>query len=184
MCHSDGSKRKGLQILVSYLFVFSFPFWILFLTGLLKFWWFSKLSPWSYSNPDLYAFSGWLAQCLGLLLQQGIPNVTLPLNAFIILTHILHLLLEIFISTYIWPLNHNTFKAELIIIYSKRLLNCLGWYCYTLHRLLLHGLAFSSVQFISVAQSCPTLCDPMDCSMPGFSVHHQPWNLLKLTSIE
>ena len=22
-----------------------------------------------------------------------------------------------------------------------------------------------------VAQSCPTLCDPMDCSLPGFSVH-------------
>ena len=30
-----------------------------------------------------------------------------------------------------------------------------------------------SVQFSSVAQSCPTLCDPMDCSMPGFPVHHQ-----------
>ena len=29
------------------------------------------------------------------------------------------------------------------------------------------------VHFISVAQSCPTLCDPMDCDMPGFSVHHQ-----------
>ena len=28
-------------------------------------------------------------------------------------------------------------------------------------------------QFNSVAQSCPTLCDPMDCSTPGFSVHHQ-----------
>ena len=25
----------------------------------------------------------------------------------------------------------------------------------------------------SVAQSCPILCDPMDCSMPGFSVLHQ-----------
>ena len=25
-----------------------------------------------------------------------------------------------------------------------------------------------------VAQSCPTLCDPMDCSLPGFSVH--PWD--------
>ena len=25
----------------------------------------------------------------------------------------------------------------------------------------------------SVAQLCPTLCDPMDCSTPGFSVHHQ-----------
>ena len=22
-----------------------------------------------------------------------------------------------------------------------------------------------------VAQSCPTLCDPMDCSLPGFSIH-------------
>ena len=30
-----------------------------------------------------------------------------------------------------------------------------------------------SVQFISVAQSCPTLCIPMDCSTPGFAVHHQ-----------
>ena len=27
--------------------------------------------------------------------------------------------------------------------------------------------------FSLVAQSCPTLCDPMDCSMPGFDVHHQ-----------
>ena len=29
------------------------------------------------------------------------------------------------------------------------------------------------VQFSSVAQSCPTLCDPMDCSTPGLHVHHQ-----------
>ena len=29
------------------------------------------------------------------------------------------------------------------------------------------------VQFNSVTQFCPTLCDPMDCSMPGFPVHHQ-----------
>ena len=31
----------------------------------------------------------------------------------------------------------------------------------------------TSVQFISVAQSCPTLCDPMYSSMPGLPVHHQ-----------
>ena len=30
-----------------------------------------------------------------------------------------------------------------------------------------------SVQFTSVAQSCLTLCDSLDCSMPGFPVHHQ-----------
>ena len=28
-------------------------------------------------------------------------------------------------------------------------------------------------QFSSVAQSCLNLCDPIDCSMPGFPVHHQ-----------
>ena len=33
------------------------------------------------------------------------------------------------------------------------------------------GTQFGSVQ--SVALSCPTRCDPMDCSTPGLSVHHQ-----------
>ena len=36
----------------------------------------------------------------------------------------------------------------------------------------------SSVQFSSVAQLCPTLCDPMNCITPGLHVHHQ---LLELT---
>ena len=31
----------------------------------------------------------------------------------------------------------------------------------------------SQSQFSSVTQSCPTLCYPMDCSMPGLPVHHQ-----------
>ena len=30
-----------------------------------------------------------------------------------------------------------------------------------------------AVQFSSVAQSCPTLCNPMNCSTPGLPVHHQ-----------
>ena len=37
----------------------------------------------------------------------------------------------------------------------------------------------------SVAQSCPTLCDPMDCSTPGFPVlYYISQSLLKLMSIE
>ena len=32
---------------------------------------------------------------------------------------------------------------------------------------------FTPTLFSSVAQSCPTLCDPMHCSMPGLPVHHQ-----------
>ena len=38
--------------------------------------------------------------------------------------------------------------------------------------------------FSSVAQSCPTLCDPTDCSTPGLPVHPSFWSLLKLMSIE
>ena len=34
-------------------------------------------------------------------------------------------------------------------------------------------IGISSVQFISVAQLCPTLCDPMNCSTPGLPVHRQ-----------
>ena len=34
-------------------------------------------------------------------------------------------------------------------------------------------IQFSSIQFSSVAQLCPTLCDPMNCSTPGLPVHHQ-----------
>ena len=29
------------------------------------------------------------------------------------------------------------------------------------------------IQFSSVTQSCPTICDPMNCSTPGLPVHHQ-----------
>ena len=35
------------------------------------------------------------------------------------------------------------------------------------------SLRKNSVQFSSVAQSCSTLCDPMNHSMPGLPVHHQ-----------
>ena len=41
---------------------------------------------------------------------------------------------------------------------------------------MLHGKEMQyifKVQFSSVAQSCPTLCDPMNHSMPGLPVHHQ-----------
>ena len=43
---------------------------------------------------------------------------------------------------------------------------CLAW-------VLVHPLFPLPVQLSSVTQSCPTLCNPMDCSMPGFPIHHQ-----------
>ena len=37
----------------------------------------------------------------------------------------------------------------------------------------LHSVGCHFSQSSSVTQSCPALCDSMDCSMPGFPVHHQ-----------
>ena len=44
-----------------------------------------------------------------------------------------------------------------------------AWY----HEFWFHSITFIFLQFSSVTQFCPTLCNPMDCSMPGFPVHHQ-----------
>ena len=38
---------------------------------------------------------------------------------------------------------------------------------------------FIFIQFSSVTQSCPTLCDTMDCSTPGFLVHNQLLELVQ-----
>ena len=60
---------------------------------------------------------------------------------------------------------------------------CLSW-----PRLLLITVIWSSLlsllQFSSVAQSCPTLCNHMGCSTPGFLSITNSWILLKLLSIE
>ena len=47
------------------------------------------------------------------------------------------------------------------------------------------NLLFSNASSVSsVAQSCPTLCDPMNCSTPGLPVHHQLPEFTKPMSIE
>ena len=48
------------------------------------------------------------------------------------------------------------------------------------HLKILLCVQFSSVQYSSVTQLCPTLCNPMDCSTPCLPVHHQLLKLPKL----
>ena len=50
--------------------------------------------------------------------------------------------------------------------------------------IVLHSVSFFFFQFSSVDQSCPTLCDPMNCSTPGLLVYHQLRSPPKLMSIE
>ena len=53
----------------------------------------------------------------------------------------------------------------------KKSTNNKGWRRYGEKRILLQ--VSGNVQFSSVAQLCPTLCDLMNCSTPGLLVHHQ-----------
>ena len=54
--------------------------------------------------------------------------------------------------------------------------DCMAWEIETIHHfssLWPEKLKLFTIQFSSVAQLYPTLCDPMDCSTPGLPVHHQ-----------
>ena len=53
------------------------------------------------------------------------------------------------------------------------LFKALTWKAFLCGRESRLSLIYLSVQFSSVAQSCPTLCSPMDWSTPGFLLHHQ-----------
>ena len=71
--------------------------------------------------------------------------------------------------TFIWNV-----IGFLILMYLATLLNSF----INSNNLLRYSFGFSAVQkysaqFSSVAQLCPTLCNSMDCSMPGIPVHHQ-----------
>ena len=66
-------------------------------------------------------------------------------------------------------------KTSKIYLMHLMPLNCtlkVSWYMFTTHRLYIY-------MFSSVAQSCPILCDPMDCRTPGLPVHHQLPELTK-----
>ena len=69
-------------------------------------------------------------------------------------------------------------------------LHRLHWWDWKISRIpsnptiLWHLEFFPELKFSSVAQSCLTLCDPMDCSTPGLTVITDSQSLLKLTCIE
>ena len=67
----------------------------------------------------------------------------------------------IFILWFLYP-------VSLRFKYALRIHNA-----YHTHLISINSITFNFFQFSSVAQSCPTLCKPLDCSMPCFPVHHQ-----------
>ena len=72
-------------------------------------------------------------------------------------------------------LQHHTSKASILWLCAFIMVHLSHPYITAAKAIALTIQTFVSnnVQFSSVAQSCPTLCDPMNRSMPGFPVHHQ-----------
>ena len=67
-------------------------------------------------------------------------------------------------------MNHLLHKYSLISIQFSSVARSCPTFC---HPMDYSTPGLPSVQFSSVAQSCPTLCDPMNCGTPGLPVHHQ-----------
>ena len=71
------------------------------------------------------------------------------------------------------------FHFLFLFLFRPLMQNCVNFFLISFkmvlmsYNLLVTQFTISSVQFSSVTQSCPTLCDPMYCSTPGLPVHHQ-----------
>ena len=88
---------------------------------------------------------------------------------------------QIFQSSWTVLHSYTQFMRLSIELWPCQLLATLNFWCgdfwyligFILHCPNEHFFSFQSVQFSSVAQSCLTLCDPMNRSTPGLPVHHQ-----------
>ena len=79
------------------------------------------------------------------------------------------IIIEIKCTINVMLLNHPQTPPTRPLVHGKIALHKTSPWCYK--GLGTPGFAGESESVSEVAQSCPTLCDPMDCSLPGFSVH-------------
>ena len=74
------------------------------------------------------------------------------------------------------PVSHSKFPLALYFTYGSVYVSMLSIpptlsFFHSVHKYVLYVCI--SIQFSSAAQSCPTLCDPVNHSTPGLPVHHQ-----------
>ena len=107
--------------------------------------------------------------------STGIPAP--PLALFVEMLPKAHLTSHSRMSVCEWSHHHDYLGHEDLFLYSS-VYSC-HLFLVSSSSVLCLNITFSIksssflVQFSSVAQSCPTLCDPMNCSTPGLPVHHQ-----------
>ena len=80
----------------------------------------------------------------------------------------------LFYSETVCSHNSKSILSKNTILFSKRCRHDDRWHfpCCNINTSP-YATGGSTKKFSSVAQSCLTLCDPVDCSTPGFPVHHQ-----------
>ena len=119
-----------------------------------------------------------------LLVCESIPLLRICLTIFRFYLRSI-LLKSILLSCFHFFINNKQFlKLTYLVkvIYGHYKKKCKQYRKLKKKKMLLQ--AFCCLQFSSVAQSCLTLCDPMNCGTPGLPVHHQLQSSLKLMSIE
>ena len=73
---------------------------------------------------------------------------------------------------YSW--NNPSFPTDFKCYFCRKCLPiCFIYFCFFAVAYIIHIPALVYFQFTSVTQSCPTLCSPMNHSMPGLRIHHQ-----------
>ena len=83
----------------------------------------------------------------------------------------------------VWSIEQILLKNSCEMPFSKY--RAYDWTSYKISLFLkLYFKSASSVQFSSVSQLCPTLCNPMNRSTPGLPVHHQLPEFTQTQSIE
>ena len=125
----------------------------------------------------LHFLTGVYPKCQSYLLHFFTGNISQMHSSIYILQTILHH--RVFSGHPTWrqspsETNYQIMRQPLLQVLSICCIHSLNSHKETVREM----LSFSSVQFSSVAQSCPALCNPMDCTTPAFPAHHQ---LLELT---
>ena len=121
---------------------------------------------WSQNHYHLH-FSPWMNCLLPCLVPKSCPTLCDPMDCSLPGSSVHRILQARILECVVIPSPGESSRLRdwtLISWISRRIL-----YDWATREALSHV----SIQFGSVTQSCSTLCDPMDCSTPGFPVHHQ-----------
>ena len=120
---------------------------------------------------SLHFFVHWLAL---LLLRCYCPLNTLKIFSLAwFFKQLFMVCLGVFFFVFTLPGLQSISQIFTLVFFNYYFLKCIFFFCLSLYPFCFSYSICMIVQFSPVAQSCPTLCNPMNPSTPGLPVHHQ-----------